>query len=439
MAKPIVAIVGRPNVGKSTLFNRFIQERWAIVEETPGVTRDRLYRSVEWNGREFLLVDTGGIDFGETDFIGTEIRKQAQLAVEEADLVLFVLDGTSGITSQDREVLEILRRANRPVLVVVNKLEKDLGSSVIYEFYELGFEKIFPISALHGMGTGDLLDEIIAQLPDKPEEDEPTVVKMAVVGRPNVGKSSLVNAILGHDRVIVSDVAGTTRDAIDTPLVWKDGHYLIVDTAGIRRRPRISESIEHYSVLRAMRVIEQADVVMLVLDSTEPSTEQDQRIAGYAHEAGKGIIMVVNKWDLIEKDSFTYLKFEEEVRNSFGYLMYAPLIFVSAKTKQRVGELMDLVQYVSEQQNRRIPTSELNKVVEEAVLRHSPPTYKTKQLRIKYATQIGVKPPTFALIVNDPELMHFSYQRYLENQIRTAFGFEGTPIVFKLNKRKDNR
>ncbi|MBO8126686.1 MAG: ribosome biogenesis GTPase Der [Firmicutes bacterium] len=438
MSKPVVAIVGRPNVGKSTLFNRLVQDRWAIVEETPGVTRDRIYRTVEWNDRSFVLVDTGGIDFGESDLIATQVKKQAELAVAEADLLLFVVDGKTGITPQDKEVAQILRKAQKPVLVVVNKLDNNLDSKEIYEFYELGFEKLFPSSALHGIGTGDLLDEVVKLLPEKTEAEEPAIIKIAVVGRPNVGKSSLVNRIIGTERVIVSDIAGTTRDAVDTPLIWKGQHYLLVDTAGIRRRPKIAESVEYYSVLRAMRVIEQSDIVILVVDANEPATVQDQKIVGYAHDAGKGIIIAVNKWDTIKKDSQTYLEYEKEVRNHFAYLLYAPLIFISAKTGQRVPELMDLVQYVSEQQNRRVPTAELNRVLEEAVLRHAPPTYKDKRLKIKYITQVGVKPPTFALFVNDRNLMHFSYERYLENQLRTAFGFEGTPIVFKLNE-KDRR
>ncbi len=432
MGKPIVAIIGRPNVGKSTLFNRFIQERWAIVEEVPGVTRDRIYRTVEWNGREFVLVDTGGLDFNDTDIIGTQVRQQAEAAVQEADLVIFTVDGSTGLTPQDHEVAQILHKANRPVLVVVNKLESQIHSPIIYDFYQLGFEKVFPISALHGMGTGDLLDEIINLLPAEKEVVEPATVKIAVIGRPNVGKSSLVNKIVGTERVIVTDIAGTTRDAVDTPLVWKGQHYLLVDTAGIRRRPKITESLEHYSVLRAMRVIEQADVVLIVLDANEPGTEQDQRIAGYAHEAGRGIILVVNKWDLVEKDSYTYLEYEQAIRSQFSYLQYAPLIFISAQTGQRVAELMDLVQFVSEQQAMRVSTSALNRVLEEAVLRQPPPTYKKRQLKVRYATQVGVKPPTFVLSVNDPKLMHFSYERYLENQIRSAFGFVGTPIVFKL-------
>lgn len=439
MSKAIVAIVGRPNVGKSTLFNRLIQERWAIVEETPGVTRDRIYRSVEWSGRHFIVVDTGGIDFGETVVLGDQIIKQAQLAIEEADLILFVVDGSVGVTAQDHEVAQILRQSNKPVIVVANKLENNLDSQHVFEFYELGFERVFPLSALHGQGTGDLLDEVLRYLPEQEELVEPAVTWIAVVGRPNVGKSSLINALLDDERVIVSDIAGTTRDAIDTPFTWKGQHYILVDTAGIRRKSKINQSIEHYSVLRAMKVIEQCDIAVLVLDANEPVTEQDQRIAGYAHEAGRGIIIAVNKWDTIKKDSKTYLEFEKEIRDHFAYLLYAPLLFISAKTKQRVGELMDVAQFVAEQQSRRIPTAELNRVIEEAVLRQSPPSYKDKRLKIKYATQVGVKPPTFALFVNDPTLMHFSYERYLENQIRAAFGFEGTPIRFKLSLSERTR
>ncbi|ATW28356.1 ribosome biogenesis GTPase Der [Candidatus Formimonas warabiya] len=436
--KPIVAIVGRPNVGKSTLFNRFTGGRTAIVEDTPGVTRDRLYRDAEWLGREFTVIDTGGIEFyGKGGIIETKVKQQAQLAIEEADVILFVVDGKAGISPDDEAAANLLRRSNKPVVLAVNKIENYQNQDLIYEFFNLGLGDPIPISAAHGMNTGDLLDVIAQNFPPDTAEDlPPETVKIAVIGRPNVGKSSLVNKILGEERLIVSDVAGTTRDAIDS-LFEQDGkHYVIIDTAGMRRRARVLEPTERYSVIRSLRAIDRSDVVLMLIDALDGVTEQDKKIAGYAHEAGKGMIIVVNKWDALAKDDKTMNRFDRQVREEMAFLHYAPILYISALTGQRVNKILEIVDFVAEQQNLRVTTARLNEVIDEALAVTPPPTDKGHRLKIFYVTQIGVKPPKFVLFVNEPELLHFSYERYLENQFRKNFGFEGTAIWFIIRKRE---
>jgi GTP-binding protein len=439
LAKPIVAIVGRPNVGKSTLFNRLTGGRVAIVEDTPGVTRDRLYRDAEWLGQSFTVVDTGGIEFsGGEDSITNQIRKQAEIAVAEADVILLLVDSRAGLLPQDEEIAAQLRKTSKPVILVVNKVEQFKDNSDLYDFYRLGFEDLVCISAEHGLNTGDLLDLVVSKFPVPPEDEtEPDVIKIAVVGRPNVGKSSLVNAILGQERVIVSNIAGTTRDAIDVPFARKNQRYLLIDTAGMRRKGNIAENTERYSVIRALRAVDRSDVVLIVLDATEGVTEQDKRIAGYVHEAGKGAVLVVNKWDLIEKDEKTMHRFDAEIRRQLAFMPYAPTLYVSALTKQRIVKITDLVDFVAEQQVQRISTSVLNEVISEAVQMAPPPSEKGKRLKILYVTQTGIKPPHFVFFVNEPELMHFSYLRYLENKLRENFGFEGTPLKITVRRREE--
>lgn len=436
--KPVVAVVGRPNVGKSTLFNRLIGGRHAIVEDNPGVTRDRLYRDCEWIGRNFTLVDTGGIDFTDKDdSILAQVRKQAQIAINEADVILFLVDGRTGLTSNDENIGEILRRSQKPVILVVNKVEDFKQNDNIYEFYQLGLGDPVAISASHGLNVGDLLDKVVSYFKDiDTEEYEPDIIKMTVVGRPNVGKSSLVNVILGQERVIVSNIAGTTRDAIDTPFEREGQQYILIDTAGMRRKKNINESTERYSVIRALRAIDRSDVVLMIIDGTTGVTEQDKRIAGYVHEAGKGVVIIVNKWDLVEKDEKTMTRYEQKIRVELGFMQYAPTLFVSALTKQRVAKIIELVNFVAEQQTRRIATSVLNEVFSEAVQLTPPPADKGKRLKILYVTQTGIKPPHFVLFVNEPELLHFSYRRYLENVLRENFGFQGTPLVLITKKRE---
>lgn len=437
MSKPVVAIVGRPNVGKSTLFNRLVGGRTAIVEDTPGVTRDRIYRDTEWLGRSFTLIDTGGLEFSEAEqSILGQVRKQANIAIQEADVILFVVDGRTGITSDDENVAETLRRSKKPILVAVNKIEDYQNNLGLYEFYQLGLGEPIPVSAAHGMNIGDLLDQIVKHFPPlKMEDTEPDVIKIAVVGRPNVGKSSLVNVILGQERVIVSDIPGTTRDAIDTPFMREGQEYILIDTAGMRRKGNIDEKTERYSVIRSLRAIDRSDVALLVLDGTMGVTEQDKKIAGYVHESGKGSIIIVNKWDLVEKDDKTMSQYEKTIRFELGFMQYAPILFVSALTRQRVVKIIELVDFVAEQQTHRVHTSVLNEVITDAVMVTPPPTDKGKRLKILYSTQAGVKPPHFIVFVNDPELMHFSYQRYLENTIRKNFGFEGSPIRITVKRR----
>ncbi len=436
MANPTIAIVGRPNVGKSTLFNRIAGERISIVEDVPGVTRDRIYAHGEWLGREFNLIDTGGIDLSDEPFMD-QIKHQAEIAIDEADVIILVVSGREGVTDADEYVARILYRSNKPVLLAVNKVDNPEMRSDIYEFYALGLGDPYPVSGSHGLGIGDLLDEVIKHFADEQEEEEDDVIRFSLIGRPNVGKSSLINAILGEERVIVSDIAGTTRDAIDTSFVSESGQtFQMIDTAGMRKRGKVYEKTEKYSVMRAMRAIDRSDVVLVVLNAEEGIREYDKRIAGFAHEAGKGIIIVVNKWDAIEKDNHTMKEFEQDIRSEFRYLDYAPIAFVSAKTKQRLAQLPDMIETVSENQSLRIPSSILNDVIMDAVAINPTPTDKGKRLKIFYTTQVAVKPPTFVVFVNEEELMHFSYARFLENQIRKSFEYEGTPIRIIARKRK---
>jgi GTP-binding protein len=429
MARPIVAIVGRPNVGKSTIFNRIVGERMAIVEDKPGITRDRLYGTGEWNDTPFSIIDTGGIEVYGEDEIVKSIKVQAELAIEEADVIVFMVDVKSGLTPADAEVGEMLFRSNKPVILAVNKVDNQDRMDDTYEFYSLGFGTPVAISGSHGLGIGDLLDEIVAKLPTLEEDDFPEdTVRVALIGRPNVGKSSLVNALLGEERVIVSDVAGTTRDAIDTPFEMDGQSFVLIDTAGMRKRGKVYETTEKYSVMRAMKAIERADVVLVVINGEEGIIEQDKHVAGYAHDLGKAAIFVVNKWDVVEKDDKTLHQFSQKIRDHFLFMSYAPILFVSALTKQRVHKILPLVTNVAEQHALRVQTHVLNDVVTDAVAINAPPTDKGRRLKINYATQVAVKPPTFIVFVNDPELMHFSYERYLDNKIRAAFGFEGTPV-----------
>lgn len=440
MAKPVVAIVGRPNVGKSTLFNRIIGARKAIVEDIPGVTRDRLYDTSEWEGREFIVIDTGGIRFDEGDIFASEVKMQAELAIEEADVIILVVDSQIGITSEDEQVAELLRRSKKPVVLAANKVEDFSKQLSYYEFYQLGLGDPIPLSAMHGMNTNDLLDAVIAKFPPRSmaEEDDDSI-KIAIVGRPNVGKSSLVNAFLGEKRVIVSDIPGTTRDAIDTPFTYGGKKYTLIDTAGIRRKSKIKEATERYSVIRALRSVDRADIVLIMIDATEGVTEQDKRIAGYVHEQAKANIIVVNKWDLIKKDEHTMNQFDKDIRNEMKFLAYSPVLYVSAATKQRIFKILEIVDFVVEQHNRRITTAELNRVINEAVMLNPLPGGGGKKVKIFYTTQVRTAPPTFVFFANHPELIHFSYLRYLENVLRQNFGFEGTPIrlLTRQNEKKE--
>lgn len=436
MRRPVVAIVGRPNVGKSTLFNRFLGTRSAIVESEPGVTRDRIYGEAEWLNKRFYVIDTGGIETETTDDLLIQARHQAEIAMEEADVILFVVDGRQGVTALDENIAQMLRRTNRPVILVVNKIDTiDLEMS-IFEFYALGFDKVIGISADHGKNVGDLLDMVLEYFPDLSHDDyEEDVIRVAVIGRPNVGKSSIVNALLGQQRVIVSDIPGTTRDAIDTPFTWDGTNFVIIDTAGMRRRKKIEIAVERYSVLRALRAVERSDVAVMVLDATTGVTEQDQKIAGYAEEQGKAIVLAMNKWDLIVKDSKTMNEFERDVREKLAFIPYAPLTFVSAKTGKRLTELLELIRYVANQHSLRVTTGRLNEVLEEAAVLTEPPSDKGVRLKVYYGHQVGVKPPTFVLYVNRQDLFHYSYGRYIENRLRESFGFAGTPIRLIVKER----
>ncbi|MGE6629516.1 ribosome biogenesis GTPase Der [Bacillus sp. NPDC077027] len=436
MGKPVVAIVGRPNVGKSTIFNRIAGERISIVEDTPGVTRDRIYSSAEWLNYDFNLIDTGGIDIGDEPFL-EQIRHQAEIAMDEADVIIFMVNGRDGVTSADEEVAKILYRTKKPVVLAVNKLDNPEMRTNVYDFYALGFGEPYPISGTHGLGLGDLLDSVaehFKNLPDTKYDEE--VVQFCLIGRPNVGKSSLVNAMLGEERVIVSNIAGTTRDAVDTMLTYNQRDFVIVDTAGMRKKGKVYETTEKYSVLRALKAIDRSDVVAVVLDGEEGIIEQDKRIAGYAHEAGKAVVIVVNKWDAVEKDERTMKEFEEKIRDHFQFLDYAPVLFMSALTKKRIHTLMPSIITASENHAMRVQTNILNDVIMDAVAMNPTPTHNGQRLKIYYATQVATKPPTFVVFVNDPELMHFSYERFLENRIRDAFGFEGTPIKIFARARK---
>lgn len=436
MSNPTIAIVGRPNVGKSTIFNRIAGERISIVEDTPGVTRDRIYATGEWLGREFSIIDTGGIDLSDEPFMD-QIKHQAEIAIDEADVIVFITSAREGVTDADELVARLLYKSNKPVILAVNKVDNPEMRADIYEFYTLGLGDPYPISGSHGLGIGDVLDEAVKHFTEEAEEEDESIIKFSLIGRPNVGKSSLINAILGEERVIVSDIEGTTRDAIDTHFTSENGQeFTMIDTAGMRKKGKVYESTEKYSVMRAMRAIERSDVVLMVLNAEEGIREQDKRIAGYAHEAGRGIILVVNKWDLLKKETNTMRDFEAEIRDEFQYLDYAPIIFVSAATKQRLNQLPALIEEVSMNQNMRIPSALLNDVIMDAVAINPTPTDKGKRLKIFYATQVAVKPPTFVIFVNEEELMHFSYARFLENQIRKAFTFEGTPIRIIPRRRK---
>lgn len=438
MAKPVVAIVGRPNVGKSTLFNRIVGHRIAIEENTPGVTRDRLYGEAEWLNRAFNVIDTGGIELYTDDQIIKQVREQAQLAIEEAHVIIFVVDAQTGLTPPDEEIAQILHKSDKPVVVAVNKVDHPKQRDELFDFYALGFGDPYPVSGAHGKGIGDLLDKVVSHFPqDLGQEYGEDVIRIAVIGRPNVGKSSIVNAILGEDRVIVSPIPGTTRDAVDTLFSRNDQQFVLIDTAGMRKKGRVYEKTEKYSVLRALRAIERSDVVLMVLNAEEGILEQDKRIAGYAHEAGRGLIIVVNKWDAIQKDDRTHSQFIKQIRQELHFIDYAPILFVSAKTKQRINTILPKVQEVAEQHAFRLPTHLVNELLMDAIAYNPPPTKKGRKLKIKYGAQVSVKPPTFVLFVNDKELMHFSYERYLINKIRETFPFEGTPL--KLLIRQNER
>jgi GTPase len=436
LVKPVVAIVGRPNVGKSTIFNRIVGERISIVEDIPGVTRDRIYSSAEWLTHDFNIIDTGGIDIGDEPFL-EQIRQQAEIAIDEADVIIFITNGREGVTAADEEVAKILYKTKKPVVLAVNKVDNPEMRDQIYDFYSLGFGEPIPISGSHGLGLGDLLDEAAKHFPNKKDKDYgDDVIKFSLIGRPNVGKSSLVNAMLGEERVIVSDIAGTTRDAIDSDVTVNGQRYIIIDTAGMRKKGKVYETTEKYSVLRALRAIERSDVVLVVINAEEGIIDQDKKIAGYAHEAGRAVVIVVNKWDAVEKDEKTMKEFEQQIREHFLFLDYAPIVFLSAKTKKRIHTLIPMIDIASENHSKRVPTTVLNDVIMDAVAMNPTPTDKGRRLKIYYMTQVSVKPPTFIVFVNEPEILHFSYERFLENRIRDAFGFEGTPIKIFPRERK---
>lgn len=440
--KPIVAVVGRPNVGKSTLFNALAGEKIAIVKDTPGITRDRIYTDVTWLDHAFTLIDTGGIEPDSSDIILSQMREQAQIAIDTADVILFIVDVKQGLVDSDMKVADMLRKSRKPVLLVVNKVD-DFNKFLLdtYEFYNLGIGDPIPISAANRLGIGDMLDKVVEhfvdeKLVDEEEDDRP---KIAIIGKPNVGKSSLINKLIGENRVIVSDIAGTTRDAIDTPVKYNGKEYVFIDTAGLRRKNKVKEDLEHYMIIRTVSAVERADVVVLVIDANEGVTEQDAKIAGIAHERGKGFIVAVNKWDLVEKNDKTIYRFTEKVRSTLSFMPYAEMLFISAKTGQRIGKLYETIDAVIENCSLRVATGVLNEIMSEAVAMQQPPSDKGKRLRLYYITQVAVKPPTFVIFVNDKQLMHFSYTRYIENQIRNAFGFKGTPLKFIIRERNEEK
>ncbi len=435
MSKPLVAVVGRPNVGKSTFFNKVVGKRVSIVEDTPGVTRDRIYAEAEWSGVHFALIDTGGIEPDSKDIILSQMREQAEVAMDTADVILFMTDGRDGVTASDREVASMLMRTGKQVVLAVNKVDTAKLPEDFYDFYELGLGEPVPISAANMLNLGDLLDRIVESFPEGAGTEDEDSIKLAMIGKPNVGKSSLINKLLGENRVIVSPIAGTTRDSIDTPFE-KDGEkYLLIDTAGIRRKSKVSENIEKFSVIRAVAAIERCDVCLLMIDAQEGITEQDKKIAGIAHEAGKGIIVVVNKWDLIEKETNTMNEFRKHIARELTFMSYAPVVFISVLTGQRVDNVIKMAKYVAENRAMRVPTGRLNNLISDAIMMKQPPSDKGRRLKIYYVTQVGVKPPLFSFKVNSRPLMHFSYARYMENKIREAFGFEGTSIKFVFREK----
>ncbi len=435
MSKPLVAVVGRPNVGKSTFFNRVVGKRVAIVEDTPGVTRDRIYAEAEWQNVHFALIDTGGIEPASEEIIPAQMRAQAEIAMDTSDVIVFMVDGKAGLTADDREVANMLRRTGKPVILVVNKVDTPNLPDDFYDFYELGIGDPMPISAANMLGIGDVLEEIVKSFPEGSDTEEDDSIGIAVIGKPNVGKSSIINELTGENRVIVSPIAGTTRDSIDTPLEIDGEKFTLIDTAGIRRKSKVNEDIEKYSVIRAVAAIERCDVCLLMIDATEGITEQDKKIAGVAHEAGKGIVIVVNKWDLIEKDSHTMKNFQKEIDKELTFMSYAPSVFISVKDKLRVKNVIFMAKAVAENRAMRVPTGQLNSLISDAILMKQPPSDKGKRLKIYYATQVGVKPPLFSFKINSRPLMHFSYARYLENKIRESFGFEGTSIKFVFREK----
>lgn len=438
--KPIVAVVGRPNVGKSTLFNALAGANISIVKDTPGITRDRIYADVTWLDKSFTLIDTGGIEPDSNDIILSQMRTQAEIAMETADVIIFLVDVKQGLVDADSKVADMLRRSRKPVVLVVNKVDNfDKYMADVYEFYNLGIGDPHPISAVNRMGLGDMLDEVASHFKETAAvEEEDERPRVAIVGKPNVGKSSLINKLLGEDRLIVSDIAGTTRDAVDTEITYNGKEYVFIDTAGLRRKNKIKEDLERYMIIRTVSAVERAEVVVLVIDAVEGVTEQDAKIAGIAHERGKAVIIAVNKWDALEKDDKTIYRVTEKVRNTLSYMPYAEILFVSAKTGQRLPKLFETIDMVSENHAMRVATGVLNEIMAEAVAMQQPPSDKGKRLRLYYITQVSVKPPTFVIFVNDKELMHFSYTRYIENQIRDTFGFKGTPLRFIIRERKEN-
>lgn len=436
MDRPIVCIVGRPNVGKSTLFNRITGRRIAITEDTPGVTRDRIYSEAEWLNKYFTLIDTGGLEPESQEIIPKNIRSQAEIAIETADIILFIVDGLDGLTPTDRDIADILRRSQKEVLLVCNKIDSKMAKDRIFEFYELGLGDPLLISAEQGLGIGDLLDEVIEHFPENKDTDyNEDILKVSVIGKPNVGKSSLINNILGEERVIVTNIPGTTRDAIDTYFTYGEEEYLFIDTAGLRRKRSIYENVERYSVVRTLSAVDRSDICILVIDATEGITEQDTKIAGYVHEQGKGMIIAVNKWDIVEKETNTSRDMERDIRNKLGFVPYAPIVFISAKTGKRVNRLFELLKIVNNNYSLRISTGVLNDIINEAVILNQPPSDKGNRLKIYYGTQVGTRPPKFVIFINKKELMHFSYERYLENQIRQYFGFDGVPIKLEFRER----